>query len=370
MRVAIVHERFTIRGGAERVVEELHHIFPGAPIHAALVDRSVLSPELAKADVRTTFLQRLYHGRDRYSHLLPLLPVAFAQLDLRDVDLVVTSHYAFANRIRPPADIPIVSYTHTPARWIWDAGMRRGEKGGAAGRMVLGSFAATQRRSDRRAARRTRAVIVNSRNVATRIDRWWNLPSTVVPPPVDVDWFTPAPLDREDFFLVTGRLVPYKKALVAVAAAKQAGVRLVVAGEGRQLAQVEAETDSRIEAVGRVGDEELRDLYRRCRALLFPGEEDFGIVPVEAQACGTPIIARAAGGALESVIDGTTGVLYPPALEGRAEVDALAGALRTFEQSRFDPAAIRANAESFSPVRFRQEFVAATEKALGRSIQT
>lgn len=370
MRVAIVHERFTIWGGAERVVAELHRMFPTAVVHAAIVDRSVLSDGLAEADVRSTWLDRLYPGNDRYAHLLPLLPGAFARLDLDDVDLVLTSHYAFANRIRPPRDVPVVSYTHTPARWMWDPGMRAGERGGAAGRIVLGAFAGTQRRPDRAAARRLRLVMANSRNVAARVERWWRRAATVVPPPVDIDWFTPDPsIDREDFFLVAGRLVPYKKTDVAVAAAARAGARLVVVGVGRQRPELEARAGPGVEFLGRVDDLTLRDFYRRCRALVFPGEEDFGIIPVEAQACGAPVLAQAAGGALESVADGMSGALYAPDGTGTTgEVAALATAMRDFDPAGFDPAAVRRQAERFSPARFREGFSAALEAALAAGI--
>lgn len=366
MRVAIVHERFTIWGGAERVVAELHRMFPAAVVHAAIVDRSVLSDGLAEADIRSTWLDRLYPGNDRYAHLLPLLPTAFARLDLRDVDVVLTSHYAFANRVRPPQDVPVVSYTHTPARWMWDPGMRAGERGGSAGRVVLGAFAGTQRRADRVAARRLRLVMANSRNVAARIERWWGRTATVVPPPVDIDWFTPDPgVDRDDFFLVAGRLVPYKKTEIAVAAAERAGARLVVVGVGRQRPELDAHAGPGVEFLGRVDDVTLRDLYRRCRALVFPGEEDFGIIPVEAQACGAPVVAQAAGGALESVADGVSGVLYAPGGSSTTgEVEALANAMREFDATRFDAAAVRRQAERFSLARFREGFGAALEEAL------
>ncbi|MGH8983320.1 MAG: glycosyltransferase [Acidimicrobiia bacterium] len=370
MRVAIVHERFTIWGGAERVVAELHRMFPAAVVHAAIVDRSVLSDGLAEADLRSTWLDRVYRGSDRYAHLLPLLPLAFARLDLRDVDVVLTSHYAFANRVRPPPDVPVVSYTHTPARWMWDPGMRAGERGGSAGRALLGAFAGTQRRADRTAARRPRLVMANSRNVAARIERWWGRAATVVPPPVDIDWFTPdASVGRDDFFLVAGRLVPYKRTDIAVAAAARAGARLVVVGVGRQRPELEACAGPGVEFLGRVDDSTLRDLYRRCRALVFPGEEDFGIIPVEAQACGAPVLAKAAGGALESVADGVSGVLYAPGGTGATgEVEALATAMRDLDPTRFDPSTVRRQAEKFSPARFREGFATALEEALEAGI--
>jgi glycosyltransferase involved in cell wall biosynthesis len=264
----------------------------------------------------------------------------------------------------------VVSYTHTPARWMWDPGMRAGERGGRGGRVVLSAFAGTQRRADRAAARRLRLVMANSRNVTARIERWWGRAATVVPPPVDIDWFTPDPtVGRDDFFLVAGRLVPYKKVDVAVAAAARAGARLVVAGVGRQRPELEARAGPGVEFVGRVDDVTLRDLYRRCRALVFPGEEDFGIIPVEAQACGAPVLAQAAGGALESVADSVSGVLYAPGgTSTTGEVEALAAAMRDFDPSRFDASAVRRQAERFSPTRFRAGFTAALEEALGAGI--
>jgi glycosyltransferase involved in cell wall biosynthesis len=363
LRVALVHERFTEWAGSERVVEQLHALWPDAPIHAAVVDPSVLPASLRDADVRPTGLQRLYRGGTRYAHLLPLLPLAFRRIDLRGFDLVITSHHAFANRVRAPEGVPVVSYTHTPARWLWDPSTLRHEVGGPVGRAGLTAFAATQRRPDRAAARRLHAIVVNSANVAGRVKSWWGRSSTVVPPPVEVDWFTPdRSVAREDFFLLAGRLVPYKRPELAVIAARKAGVRLVVAGDGRQRALVASLAGPRTEILGAVEADALRDLYRRCRALVFPGEEDFGIVPLEAQACGAPVVAAAVGGSLESVVHGTTGVLYGSA-PGR-EADALATVLGSFDASAYDPAQVRLNAERFSPERFRRDFGEAVNRLL------
>jgi glycosyltransferase involved in cell wall biosynthesis len=362
MRVAIVHERFTDLGGSERAVEQLHQIWPEAPIYAAVVDPAALPQGLHQADVRASALQSRYHGGSSYARLLPWLPGSLASLDLSEYDLVIASHHAFANRIRPPTATPVISYTYTPARWIWDAAMRRGEPGGLAGRVLLGGFAATQRGPDRRAAGRALQVVAISRAVRERIQQWWRRDAAVVAPPVDVTKYTPAAGGRrDDFFLVAGRLVPYKEPVVAVEAARQAGVRLVVVGEGRQRSAVERAAGPKTEVLGRVDDDTLRDLYRRARALVFPGEEDFGLVPVEAQACGTPVVARAVGGVLDTVIDGVTGTLYAG---GRGDVDALAAALRAFDPSALDSKAIRAHAESFAPERFRARFAAACDEAL------
>lgn len=363
-RVAIVHERFTDYAGSERVVEELVRLWPTADVFVPVADPDELPPGIDPTRIRTSRLQPLYRGSGRYAHLLPLLPLAMARFDLAAYDLVVTSHHAFANRVRPRAGTPVLSYTHSPARWMWEPSMRSGEAGrvGGAG---LAAFAASQRAADHRAAQRATALIANSTAVGRRITRWWGRSSTVVPPPVAVDHYTPDPsVHREDFFLVAGRLVPYKRPEVAAAAARRAGVPLVVAGAGRSTQQVREAGGAEVQMLGRVSDDELRDLYRRCRALVMPGEEDFGIVPVEAQACGAPVLALAAGGALDSVLPGTTGVLYDePA--GASPVEALAAALRDFPPAGFDPVEVRTHAESFSPARFRSRVAELADQLLG-----
>lgn len=365
MKIAIVHEKFTVYAGSERVVDQLHLLWPDAPIFTTVCDPETLGPVLRDADVRTSPLQKLYRGGDHYAYLLPLLPLAMSRIDLRGFDLVVTSHHAFANRVRPPAGVPVVSYVHSPARWLWEPDTRRHEIGGPVGRAVLAGFAATQRRPDRRAAARLSGIVANSHHVADRIRRWWGRDATVVAPPVDTAFYTPGAagsVPRGDFFLVAGRLVPYKRPELAVAAASRAGVRLVVAGDGRARGAVEAAAGPTVEILGRVDDDTMRDLYRNCRALLFPGEEDFGIMPVEAQACGAPVIARAVGGVLDTVVPGTTGVLYP-ATTDTDHVETLARVLRDFADADFDRAVIRAHAERFAPARFREGFAAAVAAA-------
>ncbi len=362
LRVAIVHERFTDYAGSERVVAQLAEVWPQADVLVPVSDPAGLPPGLDPARVRTSGLQRLYPGGGRYAHLLPLLPGAMGRFDLRDYDLVVLSHHAFAQRVRPPAGVPVLSYVHSPARWIWEAGMRRGEAGrlGSAG---LAAFAASQRAADRRAAQRPDVLLANSTAVAGRIAEHWGRRADVVAPPVDVRLYTPEPgLPREDFFLLAGRLVPYKRPEVAAAAAAAAGVPLVVAGDGRSADAVQA-AGGDVRMLGRVSDETLRDLYRRCRALLMPGEEDFGIVPVEAQACGAPVIALGVGGALDSVVPGVTGVLYDEHA-GEPVGGALAEALRRFQPSEYDPAAVRRHAEGFSPAHFRRRVAEAASALL------
>lgn len=361
MRVAIVHERFTELGGSERVVEQLRMLWPASTVHAAVVDHSVLPPALADADVRASRLQALYAGGRGYARLMPLMPWAMAHIDVGEVDLVVASHHAFANRVRVPSGAAFISYTHTPARWMWDTRMRAME-GGIVTRELLGLFAATMRRSDRCAAQRPDVVLVNSTHVAARVRKYWERDSEVIHPPVDLERFSPDPLvAREEFFLLAGRLVPYKRPEVAVAAARRAGVRLVVAGEGRSRDVLERLAGPGVELLGEVDDETLVALYRSCTAVVFPGEEDFGIVPLEAQACGTPVIALRVGGALESVVDGVTGVLYEP---GDDEVGTLARALSEFDPGRFSGFASRENSERFSPELFREKVDRVAQRVL------
>jgi glycosyltransferase involved in cell wall biosynthesis len=362
VRVAVVHERFTEMGGSEAVVEQVVATWPEAVVYAPVVDRDILPAGLRTADVRPGPLDRLYRGGGNYAPLLPLLPAAMVRLRLDDCDVVITSHHAFANRVRPPRPgVPVVSYTHTPARWFYDGAMRRGERGGGVGLAALTAFAATQRTPDRRAAARTTAILANSAETRDRVHRWWERPADILPPPVDTDFFTLDPaIAREDFFLLAGRLVPYKRPEVAFSAARRAGVRLVVAGDGRLFDQLAAEHGDEVEMLGRVPDEALRQLFRRARAVLMPGVEDFGIVPVEAQACGAPVIALGRGGARDTVVPGVTGMLY----DGPDEVTALADALRAFDPAPFDPAVLRAHAERFSRAAFRDGLRTHVETAL------
>lgn len=356
-RVAVVHERFTEYAGSERVVEQLLEVWPHADVFAPLADAKALPPGLGDRTVRTSPLQRLYRGGGQYAHLLPLLPLAMRRFDLRGYDLVATSHHAFANRVRVPTSTRLLSYVHSPARWMWEPSMRA-EEAGRLGSAGLAAFAATQRSPDRAAAQRVDTMLANSTAVAERAERWWGRTARVVHPPVDTEYYRPDPaVQREDFFLLAGRLVPYKRPHVAAAAAARAGVRLVVAGDGRFRRQVEQAGGGAVELLGRVSDAELRSLYQRCRALVMPGVEDFGIVPVEAQACGAPVVALAAGGVLDTVVRGVTGVLYD---EDPADPAAgLAAALAAFRPSDYDSSRSRAHAEAFSRAQFRQRVAAA-----------
>jgi glycosyltransferase involved in cell wall biosynthesis len=365
-RVVLVHERFTELGGSEKVVEQFAHIWPHSRLFAPISDQEVVPPGLAGLPQTVSGLQRMYRGGTRYSHLLPLLPLAMARADLSDADLVVVSHHAFANRVRPPAGVPVLSYVHSPARWIWDRELRRLEQGSGLGRWALSAFARSQMGADRRAAARATRLVANSTTVAGRIADWWGLESEIVHPPVDVDFYTPdASCPREDFFLLAGRLVPYKRPQAAIAAATAAGVPLVVAGHGRMFEECRAAAGPNVRFVGAVTDSELRQLFRRCRGLVFPGVEDFGMVPIEAQACGAPVVAVDEGGVSDGVIHGVTGQLVRFDVDQDRQVRSLAAALREFDDSMYDVEVIRRYAERFGRERFRDAIAAIATELVG-----
>jgi glycosyltransferase involved in cell wall biosynthesis len=366
-RVVLVHERFTEMGGSEKVVAQLARIWPDSRLFAPIADPDVLQPDLAALPLTVSRLQHVYRSGSRYSHLLPLLPLAMARADLSDADLVVVSHHAFANRVRPPAGVPVLSYVHSPARWLWDCDLRRLELGKGPGRVALSAFARSQLSSDQRAAARVTQLVANSTTVSRRIAQWWGLESEIVHPPVDTGFYTPTDsVQREDFFLLAGRLVPYKRPQVAVAAATAAGVPLVVAGQGRVLEACRAVAGPNVRFVGEVSDLELRDLFRRCRGLVFPGVEDFGMVPVEAQSCGAPVVGIDEGGICDTVIHGVTGEMVPFDADPDRQARSLAASLRDFDTSRFDPQVIRRHAERFGRGRFRLRMKAIATELMDR----
>jgi glycosyltransferase involved in cell wall biosynthesis len=354
-RVAIVHERFTEVAGSENVVQQLAFQWPDAAVYAALAKPSGIPDGLTP---QTTWLNSWYRllGARSYAPLTPLLASAFRGMNLRGYDAVIVSHHAFATQAAFGTDSPVVAYVHSPARWAWDSSLRAHEAGGKAGAAVLAGLARATRNAEIAALGRITRLVANSTAVAQRIEKWWNRDAVVVHPPVDTEGFTPDPsIKREDFYLLAGRLVPYKRPDLAIAAARKAGVRLVVAGEGRSMkACRDWARDGDVTFLGRVSQGQLLDLHRRARALLMPGVEDFGIVPVESMATGTPVIALGAGGALDTVVPGTTGVLIEPGNDEEV-VDRFACAIGSFAADQYDGAVIRRWAERFSQASFRAE---------------
>jgi glycosyltransferase involved in cell wall biosynthesis len=358
-RVAIVHEWLTIPGGSEQVVLELLEMFPAAELFTSIYDPSPWPPEITERPVHTSFLNRIPGAKRNYPKLLPLMDRAFRSFDLSGFDLVLSSNHACAKNVRTPPGTLHVCYCHTPMRYAWEEGFMDGEEVGRAMRLVLPPLLSWLRKRDLAAASGPDVFVANSQHVRERIARYYGRRATVVHPPVDIEPLLALPRDGRDYYLAFGRVVPYKRVDLAVAACVRMDRPLKVAGDGRALATVRAAAQTEaaatgrpasVEFLGRVDDRERDRLFEGARALLFPGEEDFGIVPVEAQAAGVPVIAYGVGGARESVIDGQTGVLF----DGQAPDDVVSG-IERFEQLRLDPDRMRENAARFGRERFRQE---------------
>ncbi len=350
MRVALVHDYLNQYGGAERVLEVLHALYSDAPVYTSLYDPRAMPETFRHWDIRTSFLQRLPRRVSLARLYLAWYPYAFESFDLRGYDLIVSSSSAFAKGVIPPAGARHICYCHNPARFLWDTpSYLEGESLGRSAGWFLSGVLHRLRLWDVAVNLRVDAFIANSHTVAARIARYYRRESTVIHPPVDVSSF-PIAQKEGRYFLAGGRLVPHKRLDLAVTACSRLKVPLVVFGEGRDRVRLERLAGPTVRFVGRVSETELRRLYLGCRALLFPGEEDFGIAPLEAMACGRPVIAYGAGGALETVVAGRTGLFFCP-----QEEEALVEALASFRDGDFDPAQLRRHAEQFDVPRFQEK---------------
>ena len=360
-----------MRGG-ERVLEALCERYPDAELFTLLHVRGSVSQSIERLTIHTSALQYLPGARLYYRECLPLFPSLIEQFDLERFDLVISSSHCAAKAVITRPGSVHICYCHTPMRYAWDqfdayfGPARVGRVASALLRPALAALA----RWDRSTAGRVNRYLTNSQHVAGRIRRYYNREATVVHPPVDCDFFHPdsAPAVSPDSdaraALVVSALVPYKRIDVAIEACRRAGVPLTIVGSGPERARLErtAAADharSDVQFLGRVSDEQLRQLYRRAAVVLLPGEEDFGIVPLEAQACGRPVVALGRGGAVETVVSGETGLLVDEPSPG-AFADAVARVLR----SRFDPAAIRRHAERFSRGRFGDRIEALVDETI------
>lgn len=365
VRVALVHERLTDVAGSEHVVEQMARTWPDARIHVPFSRPKGIPRGLAPR-VQTGPLQGAYRmtGWISYAPLLPLVPWALGRVGINpdDTDVVVISHHAFAIAAAA-VDVPSVAYVHSPARWAWDEAFRHGESDSRAGRAALAVLAARAKVNETRWAQRPRIVVANSTAVRDRVRSWWGRDAEVVHPPVDTAYFTPGDTPRGDYFISVGRLVPYKRVDLAVAAAVAAGVRLLVVGEGRDMERCRARSGPGVDFLGRLPRDEMRDLVRGARALVMPGEEDFGIVPVEAIAAGTPVLALARGGALDTVVPGVSGEL----VHGRDDdevIAALAEAMRQWDDAAYSESTLAELATGFSEEAFRRRIAEVVDRAV------
>ena len=346
-KIALVHDYFVQMGGAERVAEAMHESFPSAPIYTTVALPKFLPGGLRTADIRTSALQHLPSLDRRFRHYFMLYPFAVEHFDLSQYDLIFSSSSGYAKGVRRRPNAIHVCYCHTPMRWVWrydDYVAREGFSGAL--RASLPTLLWGLRKWDLRASRQPNYYIANSRLVAQRIKKIYGREAFVIPPPIDVQRFQMSD-EVGDYYLVLSRLMPYKRIDLAIEACQRANRRLIVIGDGPDRSRLEKLADDRIEFLGRQPDQVVNYYAARCRALLFPGEEDFGMAPLEVNAAGRPVIAYRAGGAVETVVEGVTGVFFD-----QQNSQSLAEAIEEFEGLRWKQENLRRHAEKFDSTVF------------------
>lgn len=352
-RVALAHDYLNQYGGAERVVEALHDMYPNAPVYTSIFDPRSMPPDYQTWDIRTSFLERAPGIHRNHQPFLPFYPLAFKFLRVDgDYDVLLSSSSAWGKGVSVDPEILHICYCHSPMRFAWDFDhYAERERMRPIARAVAQPILRRLRNWDRATARRVHYFIANSRTVQQRIEQFWGRQSTVIYPPVETTAFETAPTDEiGEFYVLVSRLVPYKRFDIAIEAANQLAIPLKIIGDGRARGELEQLAGPTIEFLGRVDDAERNRLFARCRAAIFPAEDDFGIGQVEVQAAGRPVIAFDRGGAQETVIDGETGVLFSP-----QTVDGLIDGIRRFESLPFSSERIVEHAERFSRERFERE---------------
>jgi glycosyltransferase involved in cell wall biosynthesis len=362
-RIAIVHYWYVNRRGGERVVEAIADMFPNADLFALLVDPGKLSPALRARSIKTSFLQNIPGAKRWHRHMLPLCPLALEQFDLSGYDLVLSSESGPAKGVLTGARTCHICYCHSPMRYLWDFyhDYKNGKSFGAFSRPAFTLAAHYLRLWDAASASRVDHFVANSRNIASRIQKHYRRDSEVIYPPVRVDaGYISA--KTEDYYLVAGQLVDYKRIDLAIAACNRLGRPLRIVGEGEQYRRLRKLAGPTIVFCGPLSDDALREEYARCRALIFPGEEDFGIVPVEALSFGRPVIAFGRGGVLETVNglypgDALSAGISSGVFFSEQSTDSLIEAIAAFEkaESHFRPAFIRQQTERFSESRFKAQ---------------
>jgi glycosyltransferase involved in cell wall biosynthesis len=354
LKVAIVHYWLVNMRGGERVIEDLCKLFPDADIFTHSYAPENVSPTIRQHRVTTTFVSRLPFARTHFRKYLPLMPYALEHLDLSAYDLVISSESGPAKGVIVRPDALHICYCHSPMRYIWDQYAPYYASAAGATRFIMPWAATPLRQWDVTSAARVDHFVANSRCVAERIRKYWRRDAEVIPPPVDVKRFN-ATRARDDFYLHVGEMVPYKRTDLAIQACNALGRRLIVIGDGAEAKSLRKLAGPTIEFIGRASDEVVADHYARCRALLFAGEEDFGIVPVEAMASGAPVIAFGRGGVRDSILADVTGVFFDT-----QDVDSLIAAMQRFEtlETEFDRQTLVARAKQFGREHFRERFSA------------
>ena len=354
LKVAIVHDWLVNYGGAERVVETMLEIFPQADIYTLVYDEKKMEKSFPKEKVKTTFLQKIPKATKLYTKLLPLMPLAFEELDLTNYDLVISSSSCCAKGVITSPNTLHISYVHSPMRYIWDLYYDYKKKSNFLVKVFMTIFSKSLRVWDVTSSKRIDIVIANSNYIKKRIKKCWGIDSEVVYPPVEIEKYYPNGKEAEDFYVVFSRFVAYKRIDLAIEACKELSKKLIVIGDGEERENLKklADNSKNIIFTGRISDEEVRDYLQRCKALIFCAEEDFGIIPVEVQACGRPVIAYGKGGALETVVDGVSGVFFE-----KQEKESVKRAILEFEKKSFKVENILENSKRFSKEIFKEKLI-------------
>lgn len=351
MRVNIVHDYLNQMGGAERVVLEMHRIFPQAPIYTSIYDRRKMV-DFNRLDIKTSFMQHLPLIFRFFKLYLPVYPFAFESMRIPECDVLLSSSSAFAKLVRAPKGARHICYCHTPARFLWmyEMYMQR-EKFPFPLNQWLPLLLGPMKKWDIASLNRVDFFIANSKNVQERIKRFYQRDAEVIYPPIDTDYYQPDD-NSADYFLLVSRLNTYKRIDIVVDAFNQLKLPLKIIGAGPDMEQLRLRSADNIEFLGRLPDEALKKHYAACRALIFPGEEDFGMIPLEAMSCGRPVVAYKAGGALETVVEGENGVFF-----AEQKPESLVEALQQFRNISFNKDAIRRHAQKFDQTVFRKKLM-------------
>jgi glycosyltransferase involved in cell wall biosynthesis len=352
VKVALVHDWLNGMRGGEKVLESFCDLFPDAPIYALFVEPDLISEKIKRHRIIPSPLQKLPFAREHYRNYIPLFPWAAARFDLGGFDLVVSISHCAAKGVSVPEGVPHVCYCLTPMRYVWDKFfIYFGHKSLISpSRLAMSFFRKTLQKWDKETARKVDFLIATSRYISEKISLYLGQESIIIPPPVDTELFCPAPnadSGKGEYFLVVSALVPYKRVDLAVQAFARRSDSLYVVGIGPEEKRLRKNAPANVRFLGWQNDEDLAALYRNCRALIFTPEEDFGIVPLEAMACGKPVIAFGKGGALDTIVEGKTGVFFK-----EQTVDSLNRAIDSFDSARFDSGVLREHAEKFSRENF------------------
>jgi glycosyltransferase involved in cell wall biosynthesis len=355
-RIALVQDWLTGMRGGEKILEVLCEIFPDATVFALLHNEGAMSPTIERMRIKTSFIQHLPKKATKYRHYLPLMPLAIGSLDFSGYDLVLSTSAAVAKGAIPRDGAKHICYCNSPMRYVWDQYEEYFGKGrtGFVTRSLMALVAPYLRQWDVRTCTRVHYFIANSHNVAERISRVYHRTSDVIYPPVSTDQFIVSEKD-DGYYLIVSALVPYKRVDLAIEAFNKNGEKLLVVGSGPEREKLEKKANKNIEFLGWQSGDSLTNLYAGCRALIFPGVEDFGIVPLEAMASGKPVVAFGEGGALETVVANSvssTGVFFY-----KSTVEDLNTAIKSLSKMKLDPYAIRRHAEKFDRAIFKQHII-------------